>query len=463
MDALQNADFEGQQSLPTAASVRSTASKSIGLNFSVPVNNVVLYSSTGGQITANGSIAFNSNLDLKLKIQNHQVEQFAIENINSDTVNLTAASTGNLDVSTGDVPIGPPLFEGDITFWLPTTPPFPVVVSTSLQLVGGIQGTVSSNASATINQNATSTLGLSYDSGQWTPIDTCTNTFSYSLPSSTFTVNSAKAYLGLTLNFLLYDLAGPDLKFDAYLRSNASSTDEALYGGIEAFCGADVPLLGLNYSAQVLSYEKLLTSTGTTANFWTESFEKYAIGTWPSTWTPDGNAMDQTTNYVDGSTSSNPSGTRSLKMFGQDSSGASWGALAYHPLNVTPPFEIMIDMRSGAEKMLGVQPWRAGLMLRQGTYWTNPARQLIQFTQAGNITDILGNTLTTYSSGVWYSFDILYERPTSSTVRVTYKINGVSYGSETTSATSSESTLTNLNLGVGQGSAWFDNIYVYQR
>ena len=194
---------------------------------------------------------------------------------------------------------------------------------------------------------------------------------------------------------------------------------------------------------------------------WTESFETYSSQSFPSSeWTADGNGTDSSTNYVDSEQSS--SGNKSLKLFGENSSGASWGSLAYRSLEVTAPFEVCMDVRTGSEEMLGMQPNRAGVGLRKGLSWTNPGRGFLTFNDEGKIVDANGDALRSYSTGTWYSLDILYERPTDSTVKITYVINDVSYGSTTVEAKTSEDGLNNLNLSSAQGSSWFDNIKVYQ-
>ena len=190
---------------------------------------------------------------------------------------------------------------------------------------------------------------------------------------------------------------------------------------------------------------------------WTDNFENYTAGTFPSNWVADGNATDISTNYVDNTHSYE--GLSSLKLFGVI--GYCWGALAYRPISVNAPFEVELAVKNGDESTSGCHPNRAGIGLREGTSWVNPSRSFINFNKDGSIQSGGGNVdLGTYSTLTWYTVKILYERPSASEVKLSYWINGNYKGSETLPAISDENQLTNLNLAAGEGTAWFDDIVV---
>lgn len=191
---------------------------------------------------------------------------------------------------------------------------------------------------------------------------------------------------------------------------------------------------------------------------WEEDFESYSAGSFPSTWTPDGNATDNSTNYVDNSVYYD--GTKSLRLYGVI--GGCWGALAYRPLTVSPPFEIEVAVRNGDESLSGCHPDRAGIALRKGTSWTNPSRGLVRFEQDGTIKSGGGGvSLGTYTTLTWYVIKVRYERPSASDVKISYWINGEYKGYETLPADSVEDQKTNLQLAVDEGTVWYDAVKVF--
>ncbi|MDO9549053.1 MAG: T9SS type A sorting domain-containing protein [Candidatus Marinimicrobia bacterium] len=188
---------------------------------------------------------------------------------------------------------------------------------------------------------------------------------------------------------------------------------------------------------------------------WTDDFESYSTGSWPTTWVADGNATDNSKNYVDNTV--NYQGQKSLRLFG--TIGGCWGALAYHPIVISPPYEIELAVRNGNENLSGCHPDRADIALRKGTHWSNPSRSFISFKGDGTILSGGGGvTLGNYTKLSWYLIKIQYERPSSSEVKISYWINGIYKGSETLTAIEDEDQLTNLQLDVQEGTAWFDNI-----
>ena len=190
---------------------------------------------------------------------------------------------------------------------------------------------------------------------------------------------------------------------------------------------------------------------------WIDDFESYASGSWPSTWVADGNATNLSENYIDNSTAAQ--GSQSLRLFGV--LGASWGALAYHPLSLSAPIEVEIFVKNGNETLSGAHPDRAYIGLRKGTSWSNPARMFILFKGDGTIVSGGGDViLGTYSTLTWYTVKIRYEKPTTSQVKLSYWINGVFKGNEILTAIADEDQLNNLDLTAQEGTVWFDYVNV---
>lgn len=209
----------------------------------------------------------------------------------------------------------------------------------------------------------------------------------------------------------------------------------------------------------ILSSSKSCTATFNTVTsgvVWQEGFESYSANSWPTGWIPDANALDGSNNFVDNNAAYK--GVQSLRLFG--AIGGCWGALAFHPLTVTPPFEIQVAVRNGNESLYGCHPDRGYVGLREGYHWYNPSRPLVSFLHDGTIRSGSGLVLGTYSPLIWYLVRIRYERPSPSTVVVSYWINGDYKGSDTLPAIPDESNLTNLDLTVQEGSAWFDAVEI---
>ena len=190
---------------------------------------------------------------------------------------------------------------------------------------------------------------------------------------------------------------------------------------------------------------------------WTDDFESYTSGTWPPTWVADGNATDLSSNYIDNTIVFQ--GTKSLRMHGV--LGGSWAALAYHPISLSSPYEVEVIVRNGDETLTGAHPNRGDFGLRQGTSWVNPARTFVTFKGDGTIESCGGFvSLGTYSTLTWYTIKVRYERPTSSQVKLSYWINGIFIGDEILAAITNEDQLDHLQLEVGEGTVWFDNVAV---
>jgi len=190
---------------------------------------------------------------------------------------------------------------------------------------------------------------------------------------------------------------------------------------------------------------------------WSDGFESYTTGSFPSSWIADANATDPSENYVDASVSYE--GSKSLRL--HDIVGGCWTALAYHPLNVEPPYEVEVVVRNGNESLSGCHPERGYIYIRKGTVSEATSRLLVAFKGDGTIVSSGGTILnSSYSAEAWYTVRVRYERPSSTAVSLSYWINGAYKGDETLSAITEEDQLTNLDITVQEGSAWFDNVSV---
>ncbi|MEO0098578.1 MAG: FlgD immunoglobulin-like domain containing protein [candidate division WOR-3 bacterium] len=190
---------------------------------------------------------------------------------------------------------------------------------------------------------------------------------------------------------------------------------------------------------------------------WEDGFESYPVGQFPNPpWIPSGNGnssdcyVDSTVRYA---------GVKSLKLYGVV--GAFWGALAHRPLQTSAPYLIEFMVRNGSEQIppQGHQG-RGGLSVRTGPDWTYPGRDFLSFHKNDTIYGMRG-PLQTYSTLTWYRVRVRYERPNPNSVRVTYWINDAMYGPFDDTAFSYENDLNYVDLTVGAGTAWFDEVKIF--
>ncbi len=122
---------------------------------------------------------------------------------------------------------------------------------------------------------------------------------------------------------------------------------------------------------------------------------------------------------------------------------------------------------NGSENIMsGNQPTRGQLGMRTGTYWlgvTNPERPLLEFRGDGTV--LAGDwttQLATYQTGKWYDVGVHYTRNVND-VSLQYWLDGLYVGAITSPIwdQSVESGFDHLELAVGGGTTYFDNIRLY--
>ncbi len=190
-----------------------------------------------------------------------------------------------------------------------------------------------------------------------------------------------------------------------------------------------------------------------------EDFESYIAGSFPPTWTPDANAVDAPhLNRVDESVSHE--GANSLRLHGRIA--GCWGAHSYRPLTLTPPYDVEVAIRNGNFPLSGCNPSRGAIGVRKGTSWSNPSRNFLRVNSDGSLRSDGGNlNLGSIRPLEWHLVRIRYERPSSSEAKVSYWIDGTYKGFEIVASLRDEDQLTNLEISVGEGTAWFDSVRVF--
>ena len=187
---------------------------------------------------------------------------------------------------------------------------------------------------------------------------------------------------------------------------------------------------------------------------WTDDFESYALGSFPGNWTNSGNNAVSVVNTY------RVSGNQSLQMYGD--LGGCWAALAHRAIVLTPPFTVQVSVRNGNESTSGCHPGRASLQLNTGPSWTTPAVELFAFDKTGalNTASTGGQLLASLPLLQWNTVSVGYEFIDTSTVRLTYSINGQPGIVVTRPAASQEGSMTWLGLTAEEGTVWFDDVKV---
>ncbi len=243
-----------------------------GYNFSLTLDDVILFdadgnlSTTGDQVVANGSISFDVNYDFDFNIgDSRQLRRFLFQPIISDQSNLTVTSSfsglvpqGNKKIWTyyfrpfvaGNVPI--PIF------------PFvaPIIVTPIAEIYVGSTA-VGFQSQASVNQNATFTAGIEFNNGIWTPTSSLSNTFTFSSPTNPLKDSYANVSASQVIGLYIMGLLGPYGQVNGILEYSSDNLRWDLKGGLEALLGVKTGIIGinaLNYSRNVIDYERTLAS-----------------------------------------------------------------------------------------------------------------------------------------------------------------------------------------------------------
>jgi hypothetical protein len=272
-DALTNGSVHVDQALvpmaeglrlPHGVSIRRPAAAA-GQGFYFEIEDLVLYdddhsdATTNDRITASGSVFIDPRFSFDLVIESGRVKHVSVVNTTTETAEI-AVTAGVTVTANPEYELPPIHLQPIVTFvsWLP------VVIEPRLVVRIGVEGSVSVGISAGIAQQATLTLGLTYDDGSWTPVSSFTPSIDFT-PPGLATECSFRAYAGPRLDLLLYGIAGPYFKVDGYLELRADLFEDPwwnLYGGVEAGVGVRVEIFGrelLDYEAPaVIGYRVLL-------------------------------------------------------------------------------------------------------------------------------------------------------------------------------------------------------------
>ncbi|MDD2717294.1 MAG: SUMF1/EgtB/PvdO family nonheme iron enzyme [Candidatus Wallbacteria bacterium] len=214
----------------------------------ISLDNCVLYdydkdtSTTFDQITVKGYISFKNPIyNGECKISWHGLDKFLVSLAfrEDSEMKITSKIAGQLE------------WKKDLSEWFPFCKVrFPKIVAGPIEIGPvmtfyiGLQGKAYAGLSVSVVQQASMTGGLLYENG-WSPIRQFSNTFYYT-PPALFANADFKLYFGPQVDFNIYEVVGPYLMVDGFLKLVADTTPKmTLYGGLEADVGITaVKILG---------------------------------------------------------------------------------------------------------------------------------------------------------------------------------------------------------------------------
>jgi formylglycine-generating enzyme required for sulfatase activity len=216
--------------------------------FYFKLKDVVLYDDDGNpdtkndQIRADGTIRLEPGFDFSLVVRDWALEELSFTTSANETAELEIKAEIDLLSVEKEKEIAR-YYLNPIAVMIG---PLPVVMVPVLTVNVGVDGSVHVGVTAEVTQEATSIAGLRYAGGVWTPVSSFSNRFYWSPPTLSAGLD-LKGYTGAQLSLLLYGVTGPYAELDAYLKLEADIADDpwwTLYGGLEAFGGVKMEVLG---------------------------------------------------------------------------------------------------------------------------------------------------------------------------------------------------------------------------
>jgi len=237
---------------------------------------IVLYDFDGDeeteddQLLASGSLGVGLSFDFTLGI-----DWSGVRYVRSvATLREEAEITFHLDIPIiefeREATIGHPVYFTPIVVWAGFVP---VVFVPELRTYVEFEGSASAGVETSIMQDASLSLGLQYEDGEWSPVSEFTPNLEWEPPHFTLQ-GSVKGSVGPQYNLLLYGLVGPYTEVMGFAELNVEvlpSPSWELYGGIEAGAGVRMDVLGRTIADEefptLVDYRVLLAHSETEPGF----------------------------------------------------------------------------------------------------------------------------------------------------------------------------------------------------
>ncbi len=232
-DAIEQADIEvsreltlddvsSEEALQKGVSLKRSANLDLK-SFSIELKNV-LYDEDNNkntlddQTTITGSVTLTPSVNFKARIKSFKLESLLFTTSAKEELDIKLDSKLPLAGFKEEIPIYKFKFKPFVV-----NAGIPLVFVPKLTVYVGLQGKITTTLTAEIVQSAKVTAGMRYADKKWSTVKEFTNVISYDAPKVTLTAE-VKAYCGLELELLLYNVAGPSAYINGYLRMLAGES-----------------------------------------------------------------------------------------------------------------------------------------------------------------------------------------------------------------------------------------------
>jgi len=236
-------------------------------DFSLNFDDVVLFDADGNnltindQITVTGNYAFTTQFGLGLNIDEGKLENLLFENTTKESSSLKMIISKNWqEPFEKEFNLAEYSFNPFVLCWIPTAPPFPVVVRPEIDIFTGVSFASTFPSEISVSQEALLKAGLEYNNNSWNLISYFSNDFGFSNPFSEGD-SETKAYIGAKLSLMVYGIIGPGTTVKDNLKLDVSENSWKLSGGLEALVGINMGVFSNSIgdvNKTIFDYEKLL-------------------------------------------------------------------------------------------------------------------------------------------------------------------------------------------------------------
>jgi chitodextrinase len=272
---LSPGEVKGASAVKGVSLVKSNMrDQSIG-EFSLSLDNVVLYDkdedpeTTNDQVILNGSISVKPSFDFKVKIDDWKLQEASFTQTTPLKFKLNVDSEISIDIVDKKKEIAKYEFN-PIIIWVSAIPPIPVVIIPVLSINVGLDGKVTYEASMGVEDEASYTAGIVYDTGKWRAIKSYSNTFNF-IPPTASVACTFKGYVGPELGLYIYGVMGPYAQIEGYGKLHVAPLENPwwkLYAGLNADLGIEFEVLShviASYEKTVIDYEFLIAQANGSA------------------------------------------------------------------------------------------------------------------------------------------------------------------------------------------------------
>lgn len=257
--------------LKKGVSLSTPENQNAGFDFRVNFDKVI-FDADDNPLTANDRFNINGYVNVSYEVVLDvdigaplRLDKFLLENIVTQESRINVSGIipftyFDKKMKVFDLPLPPSAYV------IPTAPPLPFVITPTLEINVGVEGTTYPGLTANLKNIATINAGIKYENGIWTKISNFSNDFSFenlSLLSSN-SYSSIKGSAGPTLVILVDGVVGPTFSIEGYLKLNSDYVGNSfmeLRGGLEASAGIRAEVFGfpvLNHQEEIFDFSKLL-------------------------------------------------------------------------------------------------------------------------------------------------------------------------------------------------------------